>query len=150
MPADFDVVTTHSPTTLPLIKIAGISASGKSTLVKNLRQYGYDARPVSQEHSQTPDMWRRIRPPALLIYLHIDLATQRERRPDVTWDEVWLQIEEERLTHARQHADLILDTRGLSAQEAFMEALTFLQSQGFEHANHPLPPLPGTGGSHAE
>jgi hypothetical protein len=135
---------------LPLIKIAGISASGKSTLVKNLRQGGYDARPVSQEHSQTPDMWRRIRPPARLIYLHIDLATQRERRPDVTWDEAWLQIEEDRLAHARQHADLILDTRGLSAQEAFLETRAYLQSQEIDHADQPLPPLPGTGGSQAE
>lgn len=132
---------------LPLIKIVGISASGKSTLVKNLRQRGYDARSVSQEHSQTPDMWQRIRPPARLIYLHIDLATQRERRPDVTWDEGWLRIEEERLAHARQHADLILDTRGLSAHEALLEALTYLQSQGIHHADHPLPPLPSTGGS---
>jgi hypothetical protein len=133
--------------TYPLIKIVGVSASGKSTLVDNLRQRGYNARPASQEHSQIPDMWQRIRPPALLIYLHIDLETQRQRRPDVPWSELWLQTEEHRLSHARQHADLVIDTRDLSAQEAAARVLAFLEVQGIEHAAHPLPKVPGTGGS---
>lgn len=132
---------------LPLIKIVGVSASGKSTLVGNLRQRGYDARPASQEHSEIPDMWQRIRPPAFLIYLHIDLDTQRKRRPDVPWSEGWLHTEEQRLSHARQHADLIVDTRSVSAQETAMKVLAYLEDLGVEHAAYPLQSVPGTGGS---
>ncbi len=132
---------------LPLIKVVGISAAGKSTLVQALRQQGYNARSASQEHSQTPDMWQRIRPPALLIYLHVDLATQQARRPDVAWNETWLEIEEERLAHARSHADLEVNTNSLTPQEVVGRVLAFLREKQIASADHPLPPAPGTGGS---
>ncbi len=130
---------------LPLIKVVGVSAAGKSTLVGGLRQRGYNARPASQEHSGTPDMWRKIRPPALLIYLEIDLATQHERRPDVSWDRGWLATEEQRLLHARQHADLILNTRGMTAEAVLAQVLAWLEGRGIGRAQHPLPPIPRTG-----
>jgi len=130
---------------LPLIKVVGVSAAGKSTLVAGLRARGYNARPTSQEHSGTPDMWRRIRPPAVLIYLKIDLATQQERRPDVSWDSGWLATEEERLAHARQHADLILNTQGMTAEAVLAQVLAWLQEHPLAHTEHPLPPLPKTG-----
>lgn len=133
---------------LPLIKVVGISASGKSTLVNTLRQAGYNARPASQEHSQTPDMWQRIRPPAWLIYLDADLETQRERRPDVPWSEEWLHTEENRLEHARRHADLIIDTRDLLPAQTAQHVLEFLQGHQIRHADQPLPPVPGTGSSY--
>lgn len=132
---------------LPLIKVVGVSAAGKSTLVEALRRLGYDARPASQEHSQIPDMWRRIRPPTVLIYLDADVETQRRRRPDVSWDEAWLAVERERLAHARAHADLYIDTRDKSKEQVLARVLAFLQAQGIAHADHPLPPLPRTGGS---
>lgn len=130
---------------LPLIKVAGVSASGKSTLVDNLRSRGYNARPVSQEHSQVPDMWQRIRPPDVLIFLQIDLECQRQRRPDVSWDEGWLQTEEKRLEHAKRHADLVLDTRDLSPDEAAESVLAFLVERDIPTASQPLPPAPNTG-----
>lgn len=133
---------------LPLIKVVGISAAGKSTLVSTLRRQGYNARPASQEHSQTPDMWLRIRPPVHLIYLHADLVAQRQRRPDVPWSEAWLQTEEERLRHARQHADLIVDTRNLAPADTAAQVLEFLHKHQVAHADKPLPPIPGTGSSH--
>ena len=52
---------------LPLIKVVGISASGKSTLVKALRQRGYRARPVSQEHSNVPSLWQQFEEPEIDI-----------------------------------------------------------------------------------
>ena len=135
---------------LPLIKIVGVSAAGKSTLVAHLRQRGYNARSSSQEHSQTPDMWQRIRPPALLIYLHADLETQAVRRPDVPWDEAWLQTERERLAHARQHADLEIDTRDLGIEEVMQRVIAFLRAKQIDHAGYPLPPVPITGGSYTQ
>ncbi|MBX3051269.1 MAG: hypothetical protein KF753_07350 [Caldilineaceae bacterium] len=130
---------------LPLIKVVGVSASGKSTLVARLREVGYNARPASQEHSETPDMWRRIRPPALLIYLEIDLITQRERRADVSWDPAWLATETARLAHARQHADLILNTQGMEAAQVFTQVLTWLAARKIARADAALPPVPRTG-----
>jgi hypothetical protein len=130
---------------LPLIKVVGVSAAGKSTLVAKLREAGYNARPASQEHSQVADMWRQIRPPDVLIYLHADLACQRQRRPDVYWSQERLDEEEARLVHARAHANLIVDTRRRSPDDVFQEVVHFLKKLQLPRADKPLPPLPPTG-----
>src|SRR4051794_16737319 len=70
---------------LPIIKVVGISGSGKSTLVAALRAQGYDARPVSQEHSQVPNLWQQFERSTYLIYLYASLEVQQRRRQDVTW-----------------------------------------------------------------
>ncbi len=132
---------------LPLVKIAGISASGKSTLVQGLREAGYDARSVSQEHSQVADMWRRIRPPAVLIYLDVTLDAQRQRRPDVSWSETNLETERKRLAHAHTWADLHIDTSSLAAGETLAVALDFLAQAQIAHSPVPLPPTPASGGA---
>ncbi len=130
---------------LPLVKVVGVSAAGKSTLVAGLRAKGYNARPASQEHSHSPEMWRKIRPPVVLIYLEIDLDTQQERRPDVSWSPDWLATEEKRLAHARQHASLVLDTRGMAAADVLGLVLAWLDKHPLDHADSPLPPVPKTG-----
>lgn len=131
---------------LPLIKVIGVSAAGKSTLVAGLRRLGYNARPVSQEHSEVPDMWQRIRPPDWLIFLDLDLPGQRARRPDVSWDAAWRQMELDRLAQARSQADLRLDTGPLTPEEVLQRVAEFLQARGVAHAPGPLPALPRTGG----
>lgn len=136
----------HVDDPLPLVKVVGISAAGKSTLVESLRRKGYDARPVSQEHSQIPDLWRRIRPPVFLIYLDVKFDVQQERRPDVSWSTQWLQTETERLAHARQNADLKLDTSQLTIEEVSERVTSALEKSGIRAAEKPLPPLPRTGG----
>lgn len=130
---------------LPVIKVVGVSASGKSTLVKQLRRAGYDARPVSQEHSNIGDLWQQFDQPTILIYLDVDLATQRQRRPDVTWEAALLQLEQARLRHAWEHADLKINTATLSAEVVAKIALTFLAQEGIRYAAAALPPLRATG-----
>lgn len=130
---------------LDLVKIVGVSAAGKSTLVAGLRRLGYNARPVAQEHSQVPDMWQRIRPPDWLIYLDADLAAQGERRPDVSWDEPWRLTELKRLAHARNHADLVIDTSLLSPDNVLQQAVEFLRVSSVGAAPGPLSSLPRTG-----
>lgn len=132
-------------TPLPVIKVVGISASGKSTLVKRLRRAGYDARPVSQEHSNVGELWQQFEQPTILIYLDADLATQRQRRPDVSWEESWLRQEQERLRHAWEHAQLKINTAMLSPEVVGKIALTFLIQERIRHAAQPLPPLRATG-----
>ena len=130
---------------LDLVKIVGVSAAGKSTLVASLRRLGYNARPVAQEHSQVPDMWKRIRPPNWLIFLDADLTAQGERRPDVSWDEPWRRTELERLAHARLHANLVIDTSLLSAEKVLKQAVDFLRLSSVKAACGPLAELPRTG-----
>lgn len=131
----------------PLIKVVGMSAGGKSTLVKALRELGYNARPVSQEHSNVPDLWQQFDRPRVLIFLDITLEGQRARRPDVSWSRSWHFTEMNRLHHARSHADLQIDTSGLDAEGVLRIAQVYLEHAHIGHAPEPLPPLAATGGS---
>lgn len=130
---------------LPIIKVVGISGGGKSSLVRLLRASGYDARPVSQEHSHVPDLWQQFGSTAYLIYLNATLEDQRTRRPDVTWTAAAHQEESRRLAHAREHADLRIDTSGLTPEGVYNIAHTYLTRRRVRHANHPLEPVPATG-----
>ena len=137
---------------LPLIKVVGVSASGKSTLVAALRLAGYNARPVSQEHTNVPDLWRQFETPRALIYLDVSLVAQQARRADVTWSAAARHEEVRRLAHAREHADVVIDTSELSATSITSLVLAWLSSQEIRRAAAPLPivgatgaPLPTTG-----
>jgi hypothetical protein len=135
----------RATTPLPVIKVAGVSGSGKSTLVHGLRQNGYNARPISQEHSNVPDLWQQFDHPDVLIVLWVDLASQRVRRPDVTWTIEALAEEGQRLAHARDHANLKIDTSGLAPEDVLKLALAFLRHRRVAHAPGPLGDLPATG-----
>jgi hypothetical protein len=130
---------------LPIIKVVGISGSGKSTLVRALRASGYDARPVSQEHSNIPNLWQQFDHVAYLIYLSASLEDQQARRQDVTWSAAAHQEEEDRLAHAREHADLRIDTGGLTPNGVLQLTLAYLNRRRVRHAGHPLEALPATG-----
>ena len=135
----------NQPLPLPLIKIVGISGAGKSTLVKGLRNRGYDAYPISQEHSGMPDLWRQYGEPRVLIYLDVDLESQRVRRPDVAWTSQALHEEQARLKHAREHAHLRISTSPMPPDQVLSLALTFLVHEKIHHAEEALPPVRKTG-----
>jgi hypothetical protein len=130
-----------------VVKVVGTSASGKSTLVTRLRRAGYNARPISQEHSNVPDLWSQFDRPAALIFLHVDVESQQDRRPDVAWSEQMLRRELDRLADARAHADLRVDTSALSPDAVFQLAVGMLERLRIAHAATALDPLPITGGS---
>lgn len=109
------------------VAVVGACAAGKSTLVAALRQAGYEARHVAQEHSYVPAMWQRISRPAVLIYLDVDYETIMARRPTIRFRPVDLAEQNRRLAHARQHCHLYLDTNGLNAVEVQLQALSFLE-----------------------
>jgi CheY-like chemotaxis protein len=112
----------------PLIGVVGPCTAGKSLLVQALRERGYNAREVAQEHSYVPEMWQLITQPDLLIYLDVTWEVARQRRRiDTTaawWDEL-----ARRLRHARQHADLHINTDELTPQEVLESALVFLTGE---------------------
>jgi cytidylate kinase len=107
----------------------GPCASGKSSLVQQLKALGYNVRHVAQDHSYVPDMWRRLTDPDLLIYLDAELSTIARRRR-ISWGERYLADERHRLRHARQHCDLYLTTDDLTEEEVLEHVVAFLEKHG--------------------
>lgn len=124
----------------PLIGIVGACASGKTTLAASLRQLGYRARPIAQEHSYVADMWQRITRPDLLICLEVGYAQSLERRR-LNWTLAEYEEQLHRLRHARQHADLTVDTNPLNALQVLAHVIRLLADAGVS-APAP-PPAPG-------
>ena len=110
------------------IKVVGPCASGKSVLAAGLRELGYDAHSAAQDHSYVPDMWQRLNPPDILVYLDVTLETAYERgRTGDGWTQGYLDEQHHRLRHAREHCDLYVPTDGLTADDVLSQALTFVE-----------------------
>jgi hypothetical protein len=130
---------------LPVIKVVGVSASGKSTLVRGLRERGYDARAISQEHSQVATLWKQFDVPRVLVYLDTTLEAQQQRRPDGDWTAASLHEERHRLGNAYADADLRINNAQLSSEEVLDMTLAYLRAKRIRHAAEPLPEAAATG-----
>jgi hypothetical protein len=110
------------------VKVVGPCAAGKSVLVARLRKMGYDALSAAQDHSYVPDMWQRLNPPDVLIYLDVTLEATRQRgRKGTGWDQKYLDEQHHRLRHARAHCDYYLSTEDLTEAEVLHKVVEFLQ-----------------------
>ncbi|MFQ5400958.1 MAG: hypothetical protein ACE5E7_15345 [Anaerolineae bacterium] len=109
------------------IAIVGPCAAGKTTLANALKAVGYEVRQPAQEHSYVPDMWRRMSNPDVLIYLDIDYANSKARRPYRDEPPQWLEEQRKRLALARQHCDLYLDTSNLTPDQVKAKVFSFLE-----------------------
>jgi len=109
------------------VALVGPCSSGKTTLASVLKQDGYEVRQVAQEHSYVPDMWQRISKPDVLVYLDVDYATARARRPYIDGGPQRLAEQHQRLQHALQHCDFYLDTSPLSPTEVEAQVRHFLR-----------------------
>jgi deoxyadenosine/deoxycytidine kinase len=108
-----------------VIGVVGPCGAGKSSLVVGLRDEGYQVRHIAQEHSYVPDMWKRLTNPDILVYLDVSYEnTILRRRLDWTYAEYNEQLH--RLRHARQHADVLIDTNVLSVHEVRAAVLSFI------------------------
>lgn len=110
-----------------LVAIVGVCASGKTTLVKGLREAGIDAYNVAQEHSCIKKFWNRKKPD-LLVMIDATLSAIKKRR-FVTWDEKRLEIQHERLRDARENANLYIQTDELSREEVLQTIITFIRGK---------------------
>jgi ATPase subunit of ABC transporter with duplicated ATPase domains len=105
--------------------VVGPCASGKSTLIASLNKYGYNARHIAQEHSYVPSMWLQITNPDVLIFLDVSYELSKQRRK-LNWTEAEYAEQHYRLRHARQHADIYVDTNNLTAEQVLQRVLNFL------------------------
>lgn len=112
------------------VAVVGPCSSGKSTLTRALKAAGYQARHPAQEHSYVANMWERITQPDVLVYLDVDYAHMRARRPHIDGGPQRLAEQHYRLRHAREHCDFYLDTSGLSMVEVKTAVFTFLADFG--------------------
>jgi cytidylate kinase len=122
----------------PRVVVVGPDAAGKSTLVRNLRALGYNARACSQDHSYVPDMWRRLSQPDYLIFLDARLETIARRRR-INWGQARLDALQGRLAHARAHCDLYVPTDDLNPDQVVARARAALSAAGIV----PQPDGPG-------
>ncbi len=116
-----------------LVGVVGPCGAGKSTLIQGLEARGYHCRHIAQEHSYVPYMWQRITNPDILIYLHASFSTCTARR-HLSWLEADYLEQLRRLDHARQHADITIETDGQSPSQVLTQAVSFLDRQ---HAERP-------------
>ena len=110
-----------------IIGVVGACGAGKSSLVAGLQERGYKPRHIAQEHSYVLDMWKRITDPDVLIYLEVSYEnTVMRKKLDWTVDEFTEELR--RLRHARQNADLVIDTNPLTKEQVLEKAIAFLMT----------------------
>ncbi|HEX2696797.1 MAG TPA: hypothetical protein VHM28_03765 [Anaerolineales bacterium] len=111
-----------------LIGIVGPCGAGKSTLIAGLEREGFRCRHIAQEHSYVPSMWQKITNPDILIFLNasFEVCTQRRR---LNWLEADYIEQQQRLAHARQHANLIIETDSLTPEQVLGRVREFLVSK---------------------
>ncbi|WP_294157680.1 AAA family ATPase [uncultured Selenomonas sp.] len=109
------------------IAIVGICASGKTTLVRGLREAGYDAYNVAQEHSCVHDFWNK-KHPDVLVMIDATLPTVKKRRV-VYWGQDRIDTQHKRLADAKAHADLYIQTDDLDAAAVRQKVIDFLETR---------------------
>lgn len=116
------------PATEPVIGIVGPCSAGKSTLAAGLRALGFAAKPIAQEHSFAPRMWQVIGKPDVLVYLEVSYLVAQQRRW-LNWQPADLDEQRRRLHHAREHADLVVDTDALTVEQVRRRVVEFMEAR---------------------
>jgi guanylate kinase len=114
------------PSHRSLIGVVGPCGSGKSTLIAGLERYGYTCRHIAQEHSYVQSMWQKIGRPDILIFLEASFPISTARRK-LRWQKEDHDEQLRRLSHARQHANLVIDTNELTSDQVLQKALNYLK-----------------------
>ena len=108
-----------------IIGVVGPCSAGKTTLITKLSLCGFRAKHIAQEHSFVKDMWQRIGKPDILIYLDVSYEQSMKRRP-LNMSTLEFEEQNQRLIHARQHAECYLNTTALTPQEVYTYIEGFL------------------------
>jgi molybdopterin-guanine dinucleotide biosynthesis protein len=100
----------------PLIGIVGVCASGKTTLIKKLSELGYDCRHIAQEHSYVKTMWKQMTNPDILVFLEVSYPQTIIRRK-LNWTLSEYMDQHDRLSNARENADIVVNTDDLTSDQ---------------------------------
>ena len=73
-----------------------------------------------------PAMWQIITNPDILIYLNVSFRISTARAK-LNWQERDYAEQLHRLSHAREHANIIIETDDITAEDVLQKALTFLK-----------------------
>ena len=125
-PSTRSVIHTAAERRAPLVGVVGPCGSGKSTLITGLENYGYRCRHIAQEHSYVPAMWQKIGKPDILIYLDASFSVSTARR-QLNWQKKDHDEQIRRLAHARDHANLFVDTDHLTPEQVLQNVLVYLK-----------------------
>jgi hypothetical protein len=71
-------------------------------------------------------MWQRLTNPDILIFLQCSFENSTTRRK-LNWLRADHEEQMRRLSHAFEHADLIVDTNSLNPEEVLAQVLEFLK-----------------------
>lgn len=104
-----------------VIGITGVCCSGKTILVEELKEMGYEAKEIAQEHSGVSDLWEQIKVDFLVI-LDCSYETIRKRR-DVAWPQERLDRQRKALAKAIAGCDLYLNTDALSPEQVLNQVV---------------------------
>lgn len=119
----------------PVIAIVGVCASGKSTIIKRLQEVGIPCRHIAQEHSYVSNMWQRMVNPDFLICLDVSYKSTITRKK-LNWTLAEYQEQLRRISNAREHADLIIDTDINSIEETMHLIIEGLNTAGIMTAEN--------------
>ena len=119
-------MTMSEPDKRLLVGIVGPCGSGKSTLIAGLEKHGYSCRHIAQEHSYVKYMWQAITNPDILIFLQCSFENSTARRK-LNWRLADYEEQIRRLSHAYEHAQIIIDTNVLNPDEVLAKALDSLK-----------------------
>lgn len=76
-----------------------------------------------------PSMWQKISNPLALIFLEASYP-ETIRRRHLDWTIAEYQEQQHRLEHARQHADLVLQTDAMTVDQVLQAVLDYLRKSG--------------------
>ena len=125
-PSTRSLIQTAAARRAPLVGVVGPCGAGKSTLIAGLERYGYHCRHIAQEHSYVPAMWQKIAKPDVLIYLAASFLISTSRR-HLNWQKKDHDEQLHRLAHAREHANLFIDTDELTPEQVLQKVLDYLK-----------------------
>src|SRR5688500_2653339 len=119
------MIMDEPPSKRVLIGIVGPCGAGKSTLTEGLEKTGYICRHIAQEHSYVPDMWQLMTKQNVLIYLNVSFQISTDRTK-LNWHEKDYAEQLHRLSHARAHANIIIETDKLTPEQVLQKVLEYL------------------------
>ena len=73
-----------------------------------------------------PAMWQIITKPGILIYLSVSFQVSTTRTK-LNWQEKDYTEQLHRLSHAREHAHIIIDTDKLTSEQVLQKVLDYLK-----------------------